>query len=122
MIAETAIFKLTIAPIAEGSCKMYAVVHKSTPLTSLFYRLPSWTIKTDETEFDRIVADFVTDFYLTTDEPLIIHSEVFRKFAKAIKLGRPAIIEINRFKFYLVEFHEGQPAQTFDARKAIKEW
>ena len=46
---------------------MYAVVHKSTPLTSLFYRLPSWTITTDETEFDRIVADFVTDFYLTTD-------------------------------------------------------
>ena len=100
---------------------MYAVVHKSTPLTSLFYRLPSWTITTDETEFDRIVADLVTDFYLTTDEPLY-RSEVARKFTKAIKLNRPAIIEINRFKFYLVEFHEGQPEQTFDARKAIKEW
>ena len=100
---------------------MYAVVHKSTPFTSLFYRLPSWTISTNETEFDKIVADFVTDFYLTTDEPLY-RLEVARKFAKAIKLNHPAIIEVNRFKFYLVEFHEGQPAQTFDARKAIKEW
>lgn len=100
---------------------MYAVVHKSTPLTSLFYRLPSWTITTEETEFERIVADFVTDFYLTTDE-WSCRSEIARKFAKAIKLNRPAIIEINRFKFYLVEFHEGQPEQKFDPQKAIKEW
>lgn len=100
---------------------MYAVVHKSTPLTSLFYRLPSWTIETSETEFDRIVQSLVTKFYLTTDEALYF-DDVIRKFAKAIKLDQPAIIEINRFKFYLVEFHEGQPAQTFDARKAIKEW
>lgn len=100
---------------------MYAVVHKSTPFTSLFYRLPSWTITTDETEFDRIVADLVTDFYLTTDE-WACRPNVAHKFAKAIKLNRPAIIEINRFKFYLVEFHEGQPEQKFDPQKAIKEW
>lgn len=100
---------------------MYAVVHKSTPFTSLFYRLPSWTIETNETEFDRIVTDFVTDFYLTTDEALS-RADVKRKFAKAIKLGRPAIVEVNRFKFYLIEFHEGHPKQMFNPRKAIKEW
>lgn len=100
---------------------MYAVVHKSTPFTSLFYRLPSWTIETSETEFDKIVADFVTDFYLTTDEALY-RTDVERTFAKAIRLGHPAIIEVNRFKFYLIEFHEGHPEQRFDPQKAIKEW
>lgn len=100
---------------------MYAVIHKSTPFTSLFERLPNWIIETEETEFDRMVANLVADFYLTTDEPLF-RADVARKFAKAIKLGHPAIVEVNRFKFYLVEFHEGHPKQKFDPQKAIKEW
>lgn len=100
---------------------MYAVIHKLTPFTSLFHRLPSWTITTEETEFDRVVADLITDFYLTTDEPLF-RADIERKFAKAIKLGHPAIVEVNRFKFYLVEFYEGHPEKKFDPQKAIKEW
>lgn len=85
-----------IAPIAEGSCKMYAVVHKSTPLTSLFYRLPSWRTKPSESILglaDRVAATI----------PNVSPSTVYNEIVRAVETGRPAIIRRSYLSFYLVE-------------------
>lgn len=77
---------------------MYAVIHKSTPLTSLFYRLPSW--KTKPVQSILALADSVSAS-IPDVSPSLVYDEIMR----AVDAGRPAIIRRSHLCFYLVEVH-----------------
>lgn len=78
---------------------MYAVVHKSTPLTSLFYRLPSW--KTKPSKSVLTLADSVS-----ATIPDVSPNTVYNEIMRAVETGRPAIIRRSYLSFYLVEVYE----------------
>lgn len=78
---------------------MYAVVHKSTPFTSLFYRLPSWRTKPSESVLglaDKVAATI----------PDVSPSTVYNEIVRAVETGRPAIIRRSYLSFYLVEVYQ----------------
>lgn len=78
---------------------MYAVIHKSTPLTSLFYRLPSW--KTKPVQSILALADSVSAT-IPDVSPSLVYDEIMR----AVDAGRPAIIRCSYLSFYLVEVYQ----------------
>lgn len=78
---------------------MYTVVHKSTPFTSLFYRLPSWRTKPSESVLglaDKVAATI----------PNVSPSTVYNEIVRAVETGRPAIIRRSYLSFYLVEVYQ----------------
>lgn len=78
---------------------MYAVVHKSTPFTSLFYRLPSW--KTKPSQSVLALADSVS-----ATIPNVSPNTVYNEILRAVETGRPAIIRRSYLSFYLVEVYQ----------------
>lgn len=78
---------------------MYAVVHKSTPFTSLFHRLPSWRTKPSESILG--LADSVSAS-IPDVSPSLVYDEIMR----AVETGRPAIIRRSYLSFYLVEVYQ----------------
>lgn len=78
---------------------MYAVVHKSTPLTSLFYRLPSWKTKPSQS-----VLGLANNVCATI--PNVSPNLVYNEIVRAVKTGRPAIIRRGTLSFYLVEVYQ----------------
>lgn len=78
---------------------MYAIVHKSTPFTSLFYRLPSW--RTKPVQSILALADSVSAS-IPDVSPSLVYDEIMR----AVEAGRPAIIRRSYLSFYLVEVYQ----------------
>lgn len=78
---------------------MYAVVHKSTPFTSLFYRLPSWKTKPSQS-----VLGLANNVCATI--PNVSPNLVYNEIVRAVNTGRPAIIRRSYLSFYLVEVYQ----------------
>lgn len=78
---------------------MYAIVHKSTPFTSLFYRLPSWRIKPSESVLGLAAK-------VSATIPDVSPNTVYNEILRAVDKGRPAIIRRSYLSFYLVEVYQ----------------